>query len=411
MTTRVLFVDDDQAVLSGLQRRLRGFRDKWEMDFVQGGQVALDRLAASHYDVIVSDLRMPVMDGIALLEQVRARHPHLVRLILSGNAEFEQAMRAAPLAHQWLSKPCEPGALEAVIDRACHLRSLLNNEAVEQIIGRIERLPVSPRLYTQIAALLADEHVSLDDAARVLRQDMAVCAKLLQLVNSAFFGASRPIAQIDEALMHLGLGTIQRIVLGIELFSGDHKLGPQLPARFLDELQRHAVATGCIASSLMDTKQQKEGAFVAGLLHDIGKLVLAMLSPDRLARAGAVMDDAANPMYSVETALYGTSHAEVGAYLLGIWGLPEFIIEAVANHHQPARVPHAAFGVLTAVHIADALANESLGMPSDAAGHAQVTIDMAYVASLGLAGRLDEWRQLARDGVGEFAAGVPTSGR
>src|SRR5215469_9947183 len=116
--TRILFVDDEPKVLDGLRRLLRPQRLQWDMSFIEGGEAALALLDQSPFDVIVSDLKMPGMDGTALLERAREHHPQVVRIVLSEYADLEAAFRAAQVAHQLLLKPCDAEMLRVAIDRA-----------------------------------------------------------------------------------------------------------------------------------------------------------------------------------------------------------------------------------------------------------------------------------------------------
>jgi len=394
MKKHILFVDDEPHILEGLRDRLRRLRRKWEMSFVGSGCEALQVLSTKPIDVIVSDMRMPEMDGATLLVRVQAEHPSVARIVLSGHAELESALRVVPVAHQFLTKPCDPGVLENVVERACSLQALISEESVRKMVGKIENLPPVPRVYTQLTAALANEDTSTDDVSRILKQDMAICAKLLQVVNSAFFRLARTITRVEEAVTYLGFNSIKQVALAAEVFQYSHARQTPIP---LDALQTHAMLVGNLASRFFADRQQKEDAFVVGLLHDIGKLVLVAELPDHVERVLSEMNSRGCSMHSAEMFVSGVSHAEVGGYLLGLWGLPYPIVEAVTNHHEPTRVDAKEFGVLAAAHIADALIHEQT--PSGAAGSEQcpAALDLAYTETLGLSEKLAEWRELARE--------------
>ncbi len=391
----ILFVDDEPQILEGLRHRLRRQRRKWKMGFVGGGHEALERLREEPIDVIVTDMRMPQMDGAELLKRVQEEFPGIVRLVLSGHAELETAMRAVPVAHQFLNKPCDAGLLENVVERACSLHALVNDEIVRDTIGKIETLPSMPAVYNRLMAALAAEKTSLQDVTQILEQDMALCAKLLQIANSAFFRLPRTITRIEEAVSYLGFNTIKQVVLAAEVFGEDEST--TVGGLSLEALQKHSLLVASIASSMFDDMQLREDAFVAALLHDIGVLLLIHELPDHLT---GVLDDVratGEPMFAVEEKMAGVTHAEVGAYLLGLWGLPYPVIEAVANHHAPGRVDQQTFGVLAAVHVADNLANEILPTAMCVAGNADSQLDEALLAELGVADKLDQWRELAEE--------------
>lgn len=380
---RILFVDDEQSILDGLRNRLRRKRDQWEMHFALGGKNALATLSADAFDVIVTDMRMPGMDGATLLKEVQGLYPDVVRIVLSGHAEFEAALRAVPVAHQFLAKPCDPGVLENVVERACQLQKLVNDAAVRAIVGKVSGLPAMPQLYSKLRRMLADERCAMPDIANVIKQDAGMCAKILQLVNSAFFRLSRPLSRIEEAIGYLGLEAVHRVVLAGELF--DAKNSPLGAASILQELRMHSLVTATIASKLLPEKKEQEDAFVAALLHDIGKLLVAVHLPDHFKASADYAGREGVTSYEAEMALSGVSHAEVGAYLLGIWGLPYFIVEAVANHHEPTRVEETRFGILGAVHVGDVLAHALVD-------RADVEPEPAYMARFGITDRWPEWK-------------------
>jgi putative nucleotidyltransferase with HDIG domain len=392
---RILFVDDEQSILDGLRNRLRRKRDEWEMHFALGGKEALLELLEQPFDVIVTDMRMPGMDGATLLREVQSFYPDIVRIVLSGHAEFEAALRAVPVAHQFLAKPCDPGVLENVVERACQLQKLVNDAAVRAIVGKVSGLPVMPQLYSKLQGMLADDRCAMADIADVIKQDAGMCAKILQLVNSAFFRLSRPLSRIEDAIGYLGLEAVHRVVLAGELF--DEKRGSFGTARELQSLRTHSLVTATIASQLLPVKKQQEDTFVAALLHDIGKLLIAVHLPEYHKAATECAKSRGIEPYAAEMALSGVSHAEVGAYLLGIWGLPYFIVEAVANHHEPGRVDEGTFGVLGAVHVGDVMAHALVD-------GSNVEPDSAYAERVGIAGRWTEWKVRFGDQVAEIGS-------
>lgn len=400
----ILFVDDEPHILQGLQNLLRRHRHKWTMVFACGAEAALAALEQRPFDVVVSDMRMPGTDGVALLGQVKQKCPETVRIILTGQAERETALRAVPVAHQFLSKPCDAALLENVIERACKLREVIGDPSVRGLVGEVQRLPSVPRVYAALRDALADDTTSVADIARVLEQDMAICAKLLQLVNSAFFRMARRITRVEDAVIYLGPDTVKDLVLSVEVFGaaeGEAELG----GLSVESLQQHALHTANMASRMLADKAQADEAFMAGMLHDIGKLVLASQRPQHVRKALDAASQDGRPLYAVEEEMGGVTHAEVGAYLLGIWGLPYPIIEAVANHHHPTRVQQQAFDVLAAVHVADLLVHEAGAGAAANQGPTSDLIDVSYLESLGVADRLAGWRTTAAEQVQSQLAG------
>ena len=388
---RILFVDDEPRILDGLKRLLRAHRDVWDMVFVGSGEAALEALLAESFDVLVSDMKMPGMDGATLLREAQARCPDTVRIILSGQADIDVSLRTVTVSHQFLTKPCAADVLKRVIDRACNLKLLLGDPTLQRALGAIGKLPVLPKTYADLSSALAETEVDLERVGAIVERDQATAAKLLQLVNSSFFGLQREISNVRQATAYLGVNTIRSLTLSVEVFR-QFDAAKNVPGFSLEREQAHALLVGRIARRLLPDKHTEDQVFLAAMLHDIGKLVLAAKLPGHLTKvlqAGAGVD---KPFHVAEESVLGAGHAEIGAYLLGLWGMPYPIVEAVAYHHRPGLVEHdKTLGVLAVVHYADALACEASGSPPAA----RPELDLALLERLGLGSKLPQWRAIA----------------
>ncbi len=394
MERRILFVDDQPDILEGLRNLLRRQRRKWDMAFVESGDDAIDRFEQSPFDVIVSDMRMPGMDGASLLERIRDTYPDTVRIILSGHSSSESSVRAISVAHQFLAKPCEPEKLESVVERACKLRELVGDERVQEILGKIDTLPPLPSTYAKLNEVVSSPDHGVREVVEVLEQDMAMAAKILQLANSSFFTTGMEITDIEFAVARLGFSLVKSLTLSAEVF-GDASAACEGLSR--DALQRHSLLVADLANGILTDKKAKENAFTAGLLHDIGKLVLASQLPDQLEQATGVSQSEGIPLHVAEQRINGTTHAEIGAYLIDLWGLPSNVAEAVANHHAPSRVESSDMDVLAAVHVANVLAHELGGSGNGSSESDSVMLDSAYLAPLAADGQIDTWREMAAE--------------
>ncbi|MFT7668444.1 MAG: HD-like signal output (HDOD) protein [Planctomycetota bacterium] len=398
---RILFVDDEQCVLDGLRRMLRGKRHKWEMTFLSSGEEALLEMEKSSYDVIVSDLLMPGMDGVTLLGKIKEKYPGVVRLILTAHSELEATLKTMPVAHQFLSKPCAADTLQSVVTRACDLRQLLDNAALQEMVGKIDSLPAVPAIYNELTVALADQDVCLDSVGKIVERDIAIASKILQLVNSSFFGVAKSIDSIRQATTYLGTSMLSNLVLSMEVFRSFD--GSSLPLGFsIDKEQSHATLAGRIARHLLQDKAQAEQAFLAAMLHDVGKLILATKFPVLFAQVEEAKSRLDGPDWMAEEGISGFTHAEIGAYLLGIWGMPYTIVEAIANHHQPSRVAHEGFDVVGAVHVATGLAEEFSRGECASEEELDQAFDLEYLEAVGVREKLAEWREIAK---GEFGVG------
>ncbi len=359
----VLFVDDEENIRLGLQRMLRSMRKEWDMAFVGSAQEALALLERQHVDVVVSDMRMPGMDGAQLLNEVQSRHPDVIRIILSGHADREMIMRSLGASHQYLSKPCDAETLKAAVGRAMGLRSLFREEpSLMPLISRLHTLPSLPSLYLAIVEELKSPNATLKKVGQIIASDPAMTVKMLQLVNSAFFGIGRQITSPVHAVNLLGLDLIQALVLSAQVFG---ELDTGIAGVDPEALWRHSTAVGTLAKRIAKAEGEDEqtcnDCMVAGLLHDIGKLVLLANLPAEYTRLIELARREKADLFELERLEFGANHAELGGYLLGLWGLPDIIVEAVAFHHHPAAYPLPIFSPRVAVYAADALVHEDFG--------------------------------------------------
>lgn len=377
---RVLFVDDEQPMLDGLRTRLHRMNGKWQMAFVDSAERAIAELDANPYDVIVTDMRMPGMDGVQLLQHASERWPETIRIVLSGYAEAHQTSRLVPIAHQYLSKPCESPMLENVVERCVQLHDLLRRPELRASVGRIRVLPAMPRTYARLQELLAEEDVTVKDIARVISADTAIAARVLQIVNSAFFRLARRITNIEQAVTYLGFAAVRNLVMCAEVFS-QWRASTARPSVNLEAMQTHALRAANATLALTNRTPLADDAMLAGLVHDIGYWILAQECPDDLAEALELAREKQISMDEAERQIIGSSHAEIGAYLLGLWGLPYAVIEAVAFHHTPRRVTQTHFDILAALAVAHTLTEPT---EADAFGGSllEEKVDAAYLASL-----------------------------
>jgi putative nucleotidyltransferase with HDIG domain len=390
---KIIFVDDEPRVLEGLQRMLRPLRHEWDMSFAGSGVEALDAMDAKAFDVVVSDIRMPVMDGAKLLTEVMKRHPNMVRIVLSGQSDQELSIRSVGLAHQYLSKPCEADILRDTVMRACAIRELLADEALQLLLSQMQSIPSIPALYLELIEELRSPNASLKKAGEIISKDIGMTAKILQMVNSAFFGVRRHISNPAEAVNLLGLDLVASLVLSIQVFSQFKQ--DQSSGFSPDALWAHSVKVAMCAKNIakaegLDAKGA-EDAFTAGLLHDAGKLLLAANRPKQFKEAMSLVHIANLPTFQAEQQIFGASHGEVGAYLLGLWGLPDSIVESIAYHHEPGKCLAQSFSPLTAVYIANMMEHETGSKEND-----ESLIDRDYLTRLNLMDRLGFWQEICK---------------
>jgi len=330
----------------------------------------------------VSDMRMPGVDGATLLNTIKDECPATVRIMLSGHADREAIVRALPAMHQLLSKPCDAATLRGAIERSLDGANVDRDARIRRLVGGVDKLPTPPDIYFDLTRLMQSPSSTVNDVARVVTRDPALSAKLLQLVNSAYFGTGQVTTSIQQAVALLGTDRLRYIALTASVFSSP---GADDACGFsLQDLQRGAMRAAGLARLIAEPAARDE-AFASTLLHDVGHVVLALArhADFQTFRARTQTED---HHQAIELELFGVTHADVGARLLAIWGLPSTIVDAVQYHHDPGSAPEACRRLASVVHFADAWAQHQ-PIPSP--------LDTASLERAGCAHLLAGWRAIA----------------
>ncbi len=387
---RILFVDDEPNVLEGLRNQMRKQRNVWEMLFATSGKAALEELARAPVDVIVSDMRMPVMDGAELLGRVRDLYPETARIVLSGHAEREAIARVVSVAHQFMSKPTDANTVRIVIERTCRFQALMLDEGIRRVVGALHQLPSLPDTYLELARATEDPEVAIGDIAKIVERDPAMSVKVLQLVNSAYFGMPQRTESIARAVTYLGIENVKGLLVAVHLFDSANfpAIEGLSPMRMRDE----ALLTATLARQIVRDPKLADAAFAAGIVHDVGHIVLARDPTKRYGDVWRAAHASGEPIRIAEMRELGVTHGVVGAYLLGVWGLPFILAETVAFHDIPSSVTEGNLDILAAVHLADgAVAAAFGGRDPLAAGD----VDAPFLSKTGLLHDLPKWHAKA----------------
>ncbi len=396
MKNRILFVDDEENILRGYRRLLRGFRDECEISLAASGDEALNILSEGVFDVIVTDMRMPGMDGNQLLAEVKELYPHVVRIILSGHADMEANLKSVKFAHRYLSKPCSGEELKEAIVRSSKLCRALGNAKVMAVVNSIENLPSLPTLYTEVVNELESPDGSLQMVGTIISKDISMTTKLLQIVNSAFFGLSQHMGSPEMAATYLGIDNLKALVLATGVFSNFDQSDISLLS--VDDICSHGMLVGACARAIAKEegcdKKTVDDSMLAGMLHDLGRLILATYFSDEYNKAMELVRDNGYSLCDAEKEVLGTTHGIVGSYLLDLWGLSESIVEAVAFHHQPELLENKGFSPLLAVYMAEMLISEIYGNNDNGS---IIPINNECLAGNDLAGRVEKWRSICKE--------------
>lgn len=389
---RFLFVDDDSNMLDGLRRMLRSMRQDFEMCFAEDAQKALEMMGNTEFDVVVSDMRMPGMDGAELLTVIQQRYPHSIRIMLTGQADDASTLRTIGVGHQFLAKPCDPEKLKSILLRASALHRLMIDGKFKDIISSIDKLPSHPTVYAKLQKEIWDPEPNLDYIGEIISLDIAMTAKIMQLVNSSFFGLYQKVESPAKAVKLLGLDTIKALVLGSQIFS-EIKVSEQL---FSTEfLWMHSMTVGklakMIAESETNDKEIIDNSLIAGVLHDIGKLILVSKLESYYSDAVILARQEHISLHQAEKIIFKATHCDMGAYLTGLWGFNSDIVEAIGFHHQLGEYPAGTFSPTLAVHIANVIyyrfnQNKIIG--------AMPEFNEEYLLKIGLGDKLRKWRDI-----------------
>lgn len=352
---RIIFIDDELNVLNSLRRMLRSKRSEWDMCFVQSGREALIKLAMEPFDVMVSDIKMPEMSGDSLLEETRQLYPSIIRIALSGQVSMEEVISGIKVVHQYISKPCKAEDLIGIIENTVSMKLVLTDPNMQTLLSKIDSLPVLPEIYLAIEEELKKDFSSVDRVADLITQEIALVAKILKLVNSPFFAFSRKIENINQAITLLGVDTLKSIILSTHLFTIHDS--SSVPGFSLQALWQHSFRTSTFAS-LIAKSESNDTEFLGrcrmgGLLHDVGKLILVSRFSDKYNEVLKLVRKEEYAVHEAEKEIFGTTHCEVGAYLIGLWGISQDIVESIWRHNSPVADQGLVADIVTAANLFD----------------------------------------------------------
>ncbi|MBK9797090.1 MAG: HDOD domain-containing protein [Holophagaceae bacterium] len=351
---RILLVDGDEAFLQQIRRAFWKRHRAWEVLLAPSGALALELLARDPVDILITETQLPDMDGAELLRRVRELQPGTVRIALASDGVAEWAEREEGDLHRLFPKPLGADFLMGVVDSLSIEDDETNVRAVRAFVGGLGRIPSLPSLYSELVALLQREDAGMADVARLIRRDLGMASQVLKLANSVHCASNRPVTEIGQAVAMLGVDSLRSLVLFRGIISSFDSPRPQ--GLDLEKLWFHSfeVATGVRQLAVLEGfTQLADLAFSTGLLHDIGLVVLAT---EPAGRYRAILEKAQTtrvPLAVLEHDTYGVDHAQVGAHLLNLWGLPPTFCRPVREHHAPPEGGEG-FPLSAALHVADA---------------------------------------------------------
>lgn len=390
---RILFIDDEPQILDALQDSLRGHRRRWDMTFVCGGEEAVAELLGSTYDVVVSDVRMPRVNGVDVLKYAKENNPNAIRIALTGFADQKSTIELTTLAQRYLTKPCVVEELDEVITRDLGLIDAFDNKRVQEIAGSSGRLPANDVNTRQLIERLDSSDGNIDEIAGIVEQDIAMTAKILQLANSSFFRRQQSVVSAKQAISFLGLDVLRSLVLANQMFNETDEL-PKVACFDPKALYEHSVLTSTIARDLFP--DDNATSFTAGLLHDVGKFVILKRHPELVPVLTHADSNVPNLWVSndKQREILGCTQSEVGAYILNLWGIPTDIIEAIVFHDNPENIFTREFDAVGAIHVSNYLAHwVNAGEDCE---HIESKLNRDYLEQMGVSDKIDGWKLAAK---------------
>lgn len=374
------------------QAQASGPDDSWNIHFARSGEDGLALCIDNYYDAVIADATLPGMNGPEFLDAFMQQRPRAMRIVTSDLADIEGTMKCIGHAHHHILKPCGGANLYDALRQGLAAERWLPSEGAQSLISQMRHVPSPPDAYFRIVEESNSPRCSLEKIAGHVAEDPAVTAKVMQLANSAVFGLQLHIVHPTEAISFIGLETTKALVLLAHTFSAFDQI--DVGDFSVDDLWSHSVRTGNLAQRIALLEDAPievvQGAFAAGLLHDIGKLLLAANDPGPFAKACRLAHQLHCNLWEVEARESSKlGHAELGAAILDIWGLPQPITEAIALHHCPWRDKQRTFNPVTAVHVANIFDHEA---HPDLNVFLPPQVNGPYLKELHLEQRPDEWR-------------------
>ena len=393
----VLFVDDEASLLEGLRRKLHS--QEWRMLFATSGAEALEIMAGKPVDAIVSDMRMPGMDGAALLEEVRRRYPATIRFILSGHADRESFFRTLLPTHQYFAKPCDTDHLVRTVERALAIRKKLHSPELLALISASTAIPTFPMALLELFEEIQSPAGSVAEVGRIVASDVGLTAQVLRLVNSSYFSLPSRVADVRQAVHLLGLDLVRSVAVVSGVFGLFQTIGVDMEKiLYLEEL---SLLVGTIALRIAKVeavdKEMADQIHCAGMLSHIGSLFLFASRPQEMTKLQHDIEITGEDVVSAERRQFGAAHPELGGALLQLWGFSDAVVEAVLYHHHPSDGGlHCSdiLGPITIVHAAQFLAR--IKTEDDLQDDSwKADLDLGYLNHVDALQHLDKWAREA----------------
>ncbi len=388
MKPAILFVDDQNNILQSLRRSLRGLDKEWDIHYANGGSEALNTMRQHEIHIVVSDTNMPGMRGTELLTEVRSQYPNTIRLVLSGGCRNDDISLLLRTSHQFFPKPFDIQKLRETVEHLLVLKGNIKEKRIQSILASVSKLPCAPYTHGHFYEEIDGFTPNLEKIGQYISQDMGLATKLLQSLNSTYFGVNKSGIHPHQAVKVMGPGTISHLFVDSMRFDPIESQSDNY--NFVKDIYKYsyqtALAAQKIARSQNMSEEAQDHAYTAGLLSDIGLVILATELADEFKAISDSLTMSTPAQLTVEAEAFGNDHCDISAYFLGLWGFPIDIVEAVRGHQKPNIDEGNAFSLISVAHIAQAL----IYAKGDRATFENM-LDMEYINKIGKADQIDSW--------------------
>jgi putative nucleotidyltransferase with HDIG domain len=395
---RVLFIDSNEAILQAYKEQFQYKGEDWQTFFATDATTSMEILTYSAIDIVIADLRMPMVETEPLFLLIQKGWPKVVRVIVSPTSATSKDIDLISLSHRFITKPSNLEELETIIDSIYYLQRIVLSDETRKVASEIDSIPALPEIFKQLTEEINSSDPSMKRVGEIIARDVGLSADILKMINSPYFGLKNQVSSPEHATKLLGLEVVKGVALSASLMHSFALTGINMDR--VESVVEHSLVTANITKLILESEKVSsvlvDMAFSAAILHDVGYLMFASSNVISEKYQGAIEISEANyrPLWEVEREILGTTHGEVGAYLLGLWGFPDAIVEAVAFHHTPGKSAGDSSMILCALHLADIFTDEifpklSFGSPGG--------VDYSFLERMHISSHKDSWRQMAID--------------
>lgn len=358
--TNVLFVLKDRSQGNLYSENIPAIDSSWSVNIADNTKDAVDFVRGNDIDVIICDDEVADSKGLDVISSCSHERPGVLSFLRKSNSPTkEESIALSEKKVFVLPENLEEEGIYSHISRRVLLKSLSENLNLLSVIRKMKKMPTIPQLYHQITRELRKEDGSIEFVAGLISKEPSMATRILKAVNSPAYVLGYEITEVVHALLFLGKEATQAQILADSVFNSYPN--QSVAGLNLQEVWKHSINVSAIARrismSIDSNKKSAEIACTAGVVHDLGKVLMATNLPDHYQQAVNYAKEERVPLVQAEEKVFGTNHAQVAASLMGLWSIPFRILNSVAYHHNPTGTMKKPPTSAMALYIADGFEN------------------------------------------------------